>query len=211
MLKPLKGQQRALGKRKPPTPAYCLIAPVSIFNGTTARSSDTYTWTCPETGTYKVIAKGCGGSSNGLGTGGASGSYSEKTRLFRKGETLSVVVALLQGYNTEVTFSDGSVMTAGSGASNTPGVASGGDLNLAGSLGGASGAAGANGLGTHGGAGAEAGVYGGGGGGAPGAKDWPGAPARADNAGRAYGAGGSDSSGGQSYGGAGGVMIKRVA
>jgi hypothetical protein len=60
------------------------------------------------------------------------------------------------GVDSTLTFHTGRVVTSGSGSSNTPGVASGGDLNLNGSVGGAAG------LGTNGGAGDGAANGGGG-------------------------------------------------
>ena len=213
MQKPIKGQQRALGRRKPQSSNYTLTAPVQALSaGGAPASSTAYTWVCPETGTYRFITKGPGASSNGVDEGGASGAHAEKVRLVRAGESVSIVSGV-NGVDTTVTFSDGYVVTAGKASGATPGTASGGDINLNGSAPGTAGTAnaGANGLGPYGGAGAPGSGYGSGGAGSPGTKEWPGAPALDRLPGALFGAGGSNYAGGLTYGGAGGVMIKRVA
>lgn len=112
----------------------------------------TYTWTAPTSGRFKFVLWG-GGYQGEVGNGGASGSYAEKTATMGLGQTASLTVGG-PGSDTVLTLPGGAVITAGAAAAgNTVGVASGGDVNLNGSLGGAPSASGVNGLGTGGGVG----------------------------------------------------------
>lgn len=120
------------------------------------------TWTCPATGSYRFVLNGGGAGGNGT-NGGGGGSQSIKVRRVSAGETVAVSVAALvsnqsNGSNSTVTFTDGTVVTAGGGvggaSTGAGGTATGGDINTSGSA--ASGATG--------GAGGSSGLYGLGGG-----------------------------------------------
>jgi hypothetical protein len=138
----------------------------------------TYTFTAPYTGQWKFVLHGAGGDWTNLGTGqaSASGAYVEKTIPLNAGQTVGITVgAGGSGTNTTAVAAGYPTMSAGAANSFTVGVASGGDVNLDGSLGGTSGAvAGVNGLGAGGGSGGTAGGGWGGGGGAPGSAEFPG-------------------------------------
>lgn len=95
-----------------------------------------WTFTAPRAGNFKFHLWGAGGN-NPAGGPGASAAYSEVTVFLGLGET----VALLIDNSTAVgpaigastaTFRTGKVVSAGSASTSTPGVASGGDLNLPG-------------------------------------------------------------------------------
>jgi hypothetical protein len=112
-----------------------------------------FTWTCPLTGWYRFVNWGAGGGSGGIG---ASGAHTQTVVRMAKGQTVAVVVSAVGGANSSFIFPSGRVALATSGLVNTPGTASGGDINLNGSP------AGFNGLGDSGGTGTANG------GGAPG-------------------------------------------
>jgi hypothetical protein len=124
-----------------------------------------HTWTSPRTAYYRFTQWGPGGSGGG-GAPGASGALTQNVVLVPRGQTVAIAPSDAVGVDSTITFANGKIATAGSGVSNTPGVASGGDLNLNGSVGGAAG------LGTNGGAG-DGGANGGGG--APGQGPYKGA------------------------------------
>lgn len=102
-----------------------------------------YTFQPPKSGLYQFIMWGAGGPGDGVNPGG-SGSYCEKAFFLTRANGVPIVVGS-NGNNTTVTLPNGQVVTAGGGATNAAGVASGGDVNLNGSL------PGVNGLGTGGG------------------------------------------------------------
>ena len=153
-----------------------------VGQGMTGRKIDTaqepfnfpvgsWTFTPPEPGVWKFVAWGVGGSPSGQG--GASGAYGEITRSLTTTQSVTIVVSKFVGSSTPdttITFPDGHVATAGSAAGNIAGVATGFDINLAGTPGtaGSSSSPGGNGLGTGGGHGAPNSGTSDGGAGAPG-------------------------------------------
>lgn len=153
------------------------------------------TWTCPRSGYYRFAQWGSGGGGVGS-TGGASGSHAQKVVHLNKLQTVAIVVPD-NGSSADctVTLPDGRVVTAGSASGVTPGAASGGDINLAGSAGGTSGGNGAAGLGDNGGLGGIGnGSTDGGGAGAPGSGAYQGGTGCASSAtprGNTPGGGGS--------------------
>lgn len=152
-----------------------------------------YTFVPPKAGYYKFVLWGAGDGSN---PGGASGAYSEKTVFLTVAQSVPIVVGLgnagAPGGDTTVSLPGVAVVTAGGGNGATPGVASGGDLNLNGSTsgnpglgsgGGPVGSVGGNPAGApgvlpfRGGGGATGPTLAGispGGGGSAGASAWPG-------------------------------------
>lgn len=89
----------------------------------------TYSFSPPVAGLWKFVGWGAGG-----GNGGASGSYFEITKYLRTTDVVAIVTGVTGVSNTTVTFPDGAVATAGrADPSTTPGTATGGDVNLAGS------------------------------------------------------------------------------
>jgi len=128
-----------------------------------------YTFVVPKSGYWKFVIWGPGATFGAGGTdGGGSGGYCEITRALLSGQSASITVAR-SGSNSIVTLPDGTVVTAATGTLAGGGAATGGDVNLSGSAGGAAGGnnAGAAGLGTGGGAGGLGGGGGPGGAGAP--------------------------------------------
>lgn len=152
-----------------------------------------YTFIPPVSGYYKFIQWGAGDGSN---PGGASGAYAEKTAFLTPALSVPMVVGLgnagAPGGDTTVNLPVTGLVTAGGGNGITPGVASGGDLNLNGSTsgnpglgsgGGPVGSVGGNPAGApgvlpfRGGGGATGPTLAGispGGGGSAGASAWPG-------------------------------------
>lgn len=130
-----------------------------------------YTWTCPASGYYRFTQWGCGGTGTAGGAGGASGGHAQTVVFLTSGQTVALVVGrALSGVDTTVTFQNGRVVSATGAVGTTPGAATFGDVNLAGSNGGnASGTDGSSGLGTNPGTGGTGdAVAKGGGAGAPG-------------------------------------------
>lgn len=129
-------------------------------------------WRCPLTGNYKFVFKGDGALNHFDGSttyGGGSGAHAEITRFLAAGQ----LVVISSAATKTTTFDDGHVMSAGgAGVAPIAGVASGGDLNLNGSLGGSGN--GAAGLGPGGGTGGLGNGSSGGGAGGPGTLDFPG-------------------------------------
>lgn len=117
----------------------------SFIGGAFQYTPGSYTFTAPQAGWWKFVLWGAG-DSNGNAT---SGAYSEYTVFLGVNQNVALVVAtantLASALDTTATFPSGKVVTAG-GAGASPGAASGGDVNLAGS------ASGAAGSGTGGGA-----------------------------------------------------------
>lgn len=187
--------------QRPPTQAYAASYPGGSFN-----------WTAPYSGYYRFSQWGCGGTGTGGGAGGASGGHAQTVVFVSRGQTVALVVGrALSGVDTTVTFPSGRVVTTTGAVGTTPGAATNGDLNLAGSSGGnALGTDGSSGLGTNpGSGGAGDGLAKGGGAGAPGYGGL-----RGGNGGLATGApktGGSPGGGGAdgSGGGDGLVVINR--
>lgn len=136
-----------------------------------------HTFTAPYTGRWKFVLHGAGGDWDG-GTGavgGASGAYAERTIAMQALQTAAIVVgAARSGTDTSVTLAGSLPVVAGAAVTTTPGIASGGDINISGSSGGNN-ATGTAGGGAGGGAGGTASGSGhGGGGGAPGSAEFPG-------------------------------------
>lgn len=149
----------------------------------------TYNFTAPRTGFYKFVLWGAGGSGNTQSPGAGSGAYLEYTRLMSAGDRAVISVPasappVNNGAACTVSFmSDGKIISAGGGTTysgSTPGsggIAVGGDVNIAGSSGGAIGAYGQTGGGTAGGAGGGPfSTSAGGGGGAPANTPYIGSP-----------------------------------
>jgi len=113
-----------------------------------------FKFTAAKAGYWKFVMWGHGGGADGVGNG--SGAYLEKTKFMALSESALVVVGQFTGSTNDstVTFEDGSVLIAGSAGGSTPGVAMGGDVNLAGTAGSAIGGPG---QGSGGGAGGGAG------------------------------------------------------
>jgi len=86
-------------------------------------------FTPPRAGQWKFVAWGPGGH----GGNGASGAYFEKTVSLSIVSTVQIVVGTPTLSDTTVTFPNGIVATAGRAAGSAVGVATGGDVNLAGS------------------------------------------------------------------------------
>lgn len=180
------------------------------------------TWTVPSAGLYKfhLWGAGRGGTS---GQGGCSGGYCEITERLSQGAVIAVLVGIgrnaLDGGDgdTQVTLPSGRVALAARGtAIGTAGLATGGDVNLNGSLGGVSaggppGVAGLGSGGAPGGLGDNASR--GGGGGAPGVLPMRGASTISNaSPGGTPGAGGSgdDGAGGATNGGSGLIIILKI-
>jgi|SRR5579859_2055141 len=126
-----------------------------------------YTFSPPTSGYWKFVTWGAGGTGSNGTVAGSSGAYAEITKFLTPASKVSIVVPL--SGDTVLTFPDGTVVTAGKAANGggSPGVASGGDVNLAGSTGGLTGShVGNPGLGTGGGLGGPV-ALGSGGAGAP--------------------------------------------
>lgn len=107
-----------------------------------------HTFTPPRDGYWKFVLWGAGPTANGS-QAGSSGAYCEITKYLSTTQSVAIFVSIPAGspVATTATFPDGSVASAGSAdGGGTPGVATGGDVNLAGS------ALGVAGLGTGGGA-----------------------------------------------------------
>jgi hypothetical protein len=166
----------------------------------------TFTWTAPLPGFYRFVQWGCGGR--------ASAAHAQTVVHLNTGDRVSLVVAEGVSTDTVVTFPSGRVVTAGSAVlslGETPGVATGGDLNLNGSVSGTpSGGNGVAGLGDNGGLGGTGnGATSGGGGGAPGYggfRGGDGGSTAGDQIGRAPGGGSTTPF---SAGGVGLVIIAR--
>lgn len=153
----LRGQTKPLGAPKPTQDQYAASYPAG-----------SYTWTCPLTGFYRFAVWATGGQSS-AGNGGASSGHSQTVKHIAKGAQIPIVVSTYGGGSSSVTFPDGSAVVVTSASAGTPGAASGGMINLAGSLGGVGAlASGADGLGGNGGLGGTGGISTGGGAGAPG-------------------------------------------
>lgn len=130
-----------------------------------------YTWPCPGSGAYRFVQWGPGASFSTGTDGGASGAHTQTVVTLDKGQTVSIVIGT-EGTDTVVTLPGGRVVTAGAALTSGPGTASGGDVNLNGSFGGAVSTPGAAGLGDSGGAGGPGDVSQGGAAGAPGANGY---------------------------------------
>lgn len=118
------GQSLKAGKRGPQT--YTALYP-----------SGSYTFTPTINGFYKFHLWGSGGNGTAGPTVGASGAYCEFTAYLtvRDGVTLGVdrVTQTTPTLGaTTATFPNGKVVSAGSATTTTPGVATGGDVNLPG-------------------------------------------------------------------------------
>lgn len=131
-----------------------------------------YTWTCPETGTWRLVLWGAGaGADQATGTGGASGAFYLAERSIVKGQTVALVIGAASepgpasgtdGGDTTATLPGGEVLTAGGGRG--AGVNTGGavtanrntDIVYAGTAGVTTATAGANGNGTNPGTGGAA-------------------------------------------------------
>lgn len=164
-------------------------------------SFSSYTFTAPDQGVYKFVLWGSGTFGN---TAGGSGAYCEYSRQMAKGQTVALVVPTSSGgLPTTATFPDGKVVSAGFGGVGVAGIASGGDVNLNGSL------AGVAGLGSGGG---TSGV--GAGGGAPGVLPFRGGSGSTAGGGFTLtctpGAS-APSSGANQAGGAGLIIVMRVS
>lgn len=208
MLEPLRGQQRALGRRTKTPPAYTAMFPAGSVS-----------WTAPKPGRYKFLlwGAGYGGAS---GQGNASGSLAVTTVQLAAGQVIAGTVALggpgAPSGNSSLTFPDGRSVVAGSATGvATPGTATGGDTNLAGSVGGSSGGTdGIAGLGDAGGAGGIGnGIDVGGGGGAPGVSPFKGGKggSRAGNESGGTPGGGAQGGPEGSSGGSGLLIIVKVS
>lgn len=137
-----------------------------------------YTFTPPQAGLWKFVLWGAGGGCfNGTsGQAAGSGAYCETNRRLDPAQNVTIIVgagSTNSGGATTVTFPDGTVVSAGGGVTGNStgvgGVASGGDVNLAGSAAGQAGGGtgGGTSAGTTSGGGAPANLpYRGGSGGA---------------------------------------------
>jgi hypothetical protein len=132
-------------------------------------SAGAQTWTCPKSGRYNVYAWGPGGrgGDTALEFAGSSGGLAIWQRVrFRKGDTVAISVphhASTSGDTTVTTSRRPAALTggrggAGGGSAGAAGAATGGDVNISGSLGKTS--AGNNGGGTDGGLGTSGGAPG---------------------------------------------------
>lgn len=170
----------------------------------------TPTWICPKSGWYRFVQWGAGGVTGGTVSGG-SGAHTQTVAHINKGQTVAIVVPA-GGSDCTVTLPNGRVITAGTAAAATGGVASGGDININGSNGTAGG--GGNGVAGGGDNGGPGGLGNGttnsGGAGAPGSGGYRGGEGGSATGGAGAGtpgAGGNQtSSGGQ---GSGFVIIVR--
>lgn len=114
-----------------------------------------YNFTPPTGGHWKFVLWGMGGTNNSIGN--ASGAYIEVTRELSTAQTavINVPQFSVNASDASVTFPDGTSAIAGNASGATPGVATGGDVNLNGTAGTAGGTSsdGGHGLGTGGGVG----------------------------------------------------------
>lgn len=154
--------------------------PPHVFAGTDV----SYTFTPPKAGRWKFVGWGPGHSS------GASGAYVEITRFLNTSQSATLHVGGQGVSDTTITL-PGAVATAGRAAAGpVVGAATGGDVNLAGSLPGTGGSDGVAGLGTGGGAGGDGdGSTYDGGGGAPANLPFRGAAGGDENANEGPGVG----------------------
>lgn len=194
---PLQGLigQAMDGRKKVITPSTYLFPPGS------------YTFSPPDPGVWKFVLWGPGGNGSGSGTG-SSGGYCEYSLSLgvRDRVTLSVGLPAIGTTSTATTatFPGGKVVSAGPGAQGAGGggVATGGDLNIAGSDGSDGSIVGPAGGGTGGGPGGVAGV----GAGAPAALPFRGGGGGAANS-TGYAPGGGAGFGPTQGNGAGGLII----
>lgn len=120
--------------------------PFPAFDRTFPAAASAYQWVVTVPGLYEIAAWGCGSVSNGSVNG--TGALAVKRVMLGAGQVVSIQVGL-NGANvvpgvsvsgtatdTVVTFPNGTTMTAGSAAAGgSPGSASGGDVNIAGTAG----------------------------------------------------------------------------
>lgn len=116
-----------------------------------------YTFTPTISGWWKFVLWGGGSENSSANNGGGSGGYSEITKFLTPSQTVALVVGIgaragVAATASTATFPDGTVVSAGAASGRTGGTATGGDVNLDGSLGGTGASSGAAGLGTGGGA-----------------------------------------------------------
>jgi hypothetical protein len=127
-----------------------------------ANAAAAVTFVPPVAGNWKFVGWGQGGAGSNGTQGGASGAYFEITKYITA--ATPVAVSVIQNGNTTVAFSDGTSATAAQNGGN----ATGGDVNLSGTVGTLDSAgAGGSGLGTGGGLGGAANATSAGGSGAP--------------------------------------------
>ena len=146
--------QRRIGGRALASRKIATTQPAGFDPYVTTFPPGSWTFNAPASGRYKFVAWGAG--VKGYGN---SGAYFEKTTFLTLGQAVLIVVGLDESntyIDTTVTLPNGIVCTAQRGiqTSGTAAVATNGDVNLAGSLGGdGAGSPGQNGNGTGGGAG----------------------------------------------------------
>ena len=166
---------RASIARKPIASVYATQSEQTAATSPQQFPPGSYTFTPTVSGFWQFVLWGGGGEDNAATNGGGSGGYCEITKFLTTAQTVALVVGVgarnaVAGTASSATFPDGTVVTAGAASGRNGGTATGGDVNLAGSLGGdgSVGGNGAAGLGTGGGLGG-AGATGsrGGGAGAP--------------------------------------------
>lgn len=110
-----------------------------VLSYVTLFGSGTNTWVCPRSGVYRVVQWGAGGPRGAI-SGGDGAAHAQTVRRLRLGEKLEISVGQSfetdDGGPTTVNFPDGTiVITTGGGRSNgpvSPGVATGGDINVPG-------------------------------------------------------------------------------
>lgn len=166
---------RASIARKPIASVYATQSEQTAATSPQQFPPGSYTFTPTVSGWWKFVLWGGGGEDNAATNGGGSCGYCEITKFLTTAQTVALVVGVgarnaVVGTASSATFPDATVVTAGAASGRNGGTATGGDVNLAGSLGGdgSVGGNGAAGLGTGGGLGG-AGATGsrGGGAGAP--------------------------------------------
>ncbi|WP_421936341.1 hypothetical protein [Phenylobacterium sp.] len=139
-----------------------------------------YSFIVPETGDWQFVGWSAGANGS-AGSPSASGAYFELTRRLTVDAVVVIDVSAVGSTDTTVTLPDGTSATATRASGATPGAASGGDVNLAGSApetAGSGDGGGASGTGM--------------GGGAPGQLPFRGGSATTSHA-TGHGAGGGDS------------------
>lgn len=122
-LRGLVGQGMDGRKKKFSTAAFCYPA-------------GSFTWICPVSGWWLFTNWGSGGNSGG-GSPGASGAFTQTLVYLARGEPVAIFNGNpSSGLSSTFTFPTGRIVAAGAAISNTPGGASGGDINIDGSPGG---------------------------------------------------------------------------
>jgi len=119
-------------------------APYVVTYGDNSGYSTTrnQTWTCPKTGTYRFAQWGQGGFGNGSAPYGGGAAHAQTVRKIGKDETVTIAAnstSGTRGAKITLTFPDGTVVETLGGQNSSSGgaggTATGGDINVSGSVG----------------------------------------------------------------------------